>query len=91
MKTNLILPSALEQSQMPALSELEAGLDGPAAAEVRAAALARIGALELRLKQTLDRGVPSKDFSQYSELLAACQASREVLQIVARATNPAGA
>ena len=84
--TNLIVPSAAQERQMPALSELESGLAGPEAAEVRAAALARVDALELRLKQTLDRGVPSKDFSQYRELLAACQASRDVLQIVARAT-----
>ena len=87
----MILPPALQDSEMPTLSELEAGLRGPNAAQVSLDVSRRLDALELRLRQELSKGVSSKDFSQYSELLAACQASREVLQIVARATNPAGA
>lgn len=87
----MILPPALQDSEMPTLSELETGLRGPNAAQVSLEASRRLDALELRLRQELSKGVSSKDFSQYSAVLDACGSAREVLQIVVRSTRSAGA
>ena len=64
-----------------ALSELEAQLQGPGAAQARQAALSRIDALEARLRAAMLAGAAPAAFTELSLLLVACQAAREVLTI----------
>lgn len=82
----MILPPLLDDQQVGPLSDLEAGLTGPDAAKVRDEAIERIDVLEASLRQKLNYGVSNADFPQFSALLEACQASRDVLKQVARAT-----
>lgn len=81
----LLLPDALPAVPDEPLSELEAQLRGPGAESARQDALARIAALEQRMRAALADGVPPADYPARVSVLEACQAAREVLTMVVRA------
>lgn len=81
----LLLPDAHPVAPAEPLSELEAQLQGPGAATARHDALARIAALEQRLRAALAEGVPPADYPALVAVLDACQAAREVLTMAVRA------
>lgn len=68
------------------LSELDAGLAGENAEQVREDALGRLAELELSLRSTLNKGVSSAEYPNYAALLEACEASRGVLKMAVRRT-----
>ena len=80
----LLLPSTEEDKQVGPLSDLEAELLGEHSERARDAAVAKIDALEAGLRSQLERGVSNKDYQVLKAALDACQASREVLIMVAR-------
>ena len=84
MMTKLLLPDALPAAPDVPLSDLEARLRGPGAAQARQEALQRIGALEQRLRTALAAGVPPADYPALAAMLEACQAAREVLTMAVR-------
>ena len=75
----LLLPDIPPLAPDAPLSDLEARLRGPGAAQARQEALQRIGALEQRLRAALAQGVPPADYPTLAAMLDACQAAREVL------------
>jgi len=81
----LLLPDAHPVAPDEPLSELEAQLRGPHADAARADALARIAALEQRMRAVLADGVPPADYPALAAVLDACQAAREVLTMAVRA------
>lgn len=81
----LLLPDTLPLAPDAPLSDLEARLCGPGAAQARQEALQRIGALEQRLRAALGEGVLPADYPAQAAMLDACQAAREVLTMAQRA------
>jgi len=81
----LLLPDAPPLAPDAPLSDLEARLRGPGAAQARQEALQRIGALEQRLRTALAEGVTPADYPALAAMLDACQAAREVLTMALRA------
>jgi hypothetical protein len=76
----IALPAARTETAAVPLSDLQAGLHGPDARNVRSEATQRLSALERSLRQAMAAGSTPDEFASLVAATDACVAAREVLE-----------